>query len=123
MHGYIETLLIKNDELSADQRREYLEIARKHTKRLGELIGDLFELSKLDSASIHPSVEAFSLTELLYDIVHEYDLDASKCDVTLEIVAPNDPIIVYADIALMQRVFENLIRNALKFDLPTTAAA
>ncbi len=115
MHGYVETLLIKNDELSADKRREFLEIARKHTKRLGELIGDLFELSKLDSASIQPSVEAFSLAELLHDIVHEYDLDARKRNVTLEVVAPNDPAIVYADIALMQRVLENLIRNALKF--------
>jgi len=115
MHGYVETLLIKNDELSADKRREYLEIARKHTKRLGELIGDLFELSKLDSASIHPSVEAFSLAELLHDIVHEYELDAQKRDVHLTIEAPNDPAIVYADIGLMQRVLENLIRNALKF--------
>jgi signal transduction histidine kinase len=115
MHGYVETLLIKNDELGPEQRREYLEVARKHTKRLGELIGDLFELSKLDSASIHPEVEAFSLAELLHDIVHEYDLDAQKCNVKLSIIAPNEPAIVYADIGLMQRVLENLIRNALKF--------
>lgn len=115
MHGYVETLLIKNDELSADKRREYLEIARKHSKRLGELIGDLFELSKLDSDSIHPSVEAFSLAELMHDIVHEYELDAHKRNVTLAIKAPSDPTMVYADIGLMQRVLENLIRNSLKF--------
>lgn len=115
MHGYVETLLIKNDELSTEERREYLEIARKHTLRLGELIGDLFELSKLDSASIHPSMEAFSLAELLHDIVHEYKLDAQKRNVTLEITAPDDPTIVFADIGLMQRVLENLIRNSLKF--------
>jgi two-component system OmpR family sensor kinase len=35
--------------------------------------------------------------------------------VRLTIEAPNDPAIVYADIGLMQRVLENLIRNALKF--------
>jgi len=115
MHGYVETLLIKNDELSPDKRREYLEIARKHTQRLGELIGDLFELSKLDSASIHPTVEAFSLAELLHDTVHEFGLDAEKRNVNLTIEAPNDPSIVYADIGLVQRVLENLIRNALKF--------
>lgn len=115
MHGYVETLLIKNDELSAEQRREYLEIARKHTLRLGELIGDLFELSKLDSASIHPSIEAFSLAELMHDIVHEYELDAQKRNVTLSINAPEDPAVVYADIGLVQRVLENLIRNSLKF--------
>ena len=115
MHGYVETLLIKNDELSPDKRREYLKIARKHTQRLGELIGDLFELSKLDSASIHPTVEAFSLAELLHDTVHEFGLDAEKRNVNLTIEAPNDPSIVYADIGLVQRVLENLIRNALKF--------
>ncbi len=115
MHGYVETLLIKNDDLSADKRREYLEIARKHTLRLGELIGDLFELSKLDSANIQPTVETFSLAELLHDIVHEYELDAQKLDLRLAIEAPDDTTDVYADIALVQRVLENLIRNALKF--------
>ena len=115
MHGYVETLLIKNDELSPEERREYLEIARKHTQRLGELIGDLFELSKLDSASIHPSLEAFSLAELLHGTVSEFGLDAQKRNIDLAIEAPNDPSIVYADIGLLQRVLENLIRNALKF--------
>lgn len=115
MHGYVETLLIKNDELSSGQRREYLEIARKHTQRLGELIGDLFELSKLDSASIHPNLEAFSLAELLHDTVSEFGLDARKREIHLSIEAPEEPSIVYADIGLLQRVLENLIRNALKF--------
>jgi len=115
MHGYVETLLIKNDELSPGERREYLEIARKHTQRLGDLIGDLFELSKLDSASIHPSLEAFPLAELLHDTVSEFGLDAKKRNIDLAIEAPNDPSIVYADIGLLQRVLENLIRNALKF--------
>jgi len=115
MHGYVETLLIKNDELSPEKRLEYLEIARKHTQRLGELIGDLFELSKLDSASIHPSLEAFSLAELLHDTVHEFGLDAEKRNIDLSVEAPDDPSIVFADIGLVQRVLENLIRNALKF--------
>jgi len=115
MHGYVETLLIKNDELGPEKRREYLEITRKHTRRLGELIGDLFELSKLDSASIHPTLEAFSLAELLHDTVHEFGLEAEKRNLDLSIEAPDDPSIVYADIGLVQRVLENLIRNALKF--------
>ena len=115
MHGYVETLLIKNDDLSAEKRREYLEIARKHTQRLGALVSDLFELSKLDSASIHPTLEAFPLAELLHDTVSEFGLDAEKRHVELTIEAPEDPGIVYADIGLVQRVLENLIRNALKF--------
>ena len=115
MHGYVETLLIKNDDISAETRLEYLEIARTHTRRLEKLIGDLFELSKLDSASIHPNLEAFSLAELLHDTVHEFGLDAEKRNVDLTIETPGDPGTVHADIGLVQRVLENLIRNALKF--------
>ena len=115
MHGYVETLLIKNDELSTATRLEYLEIARNHTRRLEKLIGDLFELSKLDSASIHPNLESFSLAELLHDTVHEFGLDAERRNVGMTIETPDDLGTVRADIGLVQRVLENLIRNALKF--------
>ena len=47
--------------------------------------------------------------------MHEFGLEAENCDVSLTIEATDDPSIVYADIGLMQRVLENLIRNALKF--------
>lgn len=115
MHGYVDTLLIKNDTLSTDERRHYLEITRRHTLRLGQLIGDLFELSKLDSASVTPNLETFSLAELLQDVTQDFELEATKAGITMKNEAVRDPAMVYADIGLMQRVLENLIRNALKF--------
>ncbi len=115
MHGYVETLLLKNDSLSVEERRRYLEITRKHSLRLRRLIGDLFELSKLDSASIQPSLEWFSLAELLQDVAQEFELEAEKRGVDITVQAAPEASVVHADIGLMQRVLENLIRNALKF--------
>jgi len=115
MHGYVETLLLKNDSLNAEERLHYLEITRKHTKRLGQLIGDLFDLSRLESHSIHPDLECFSLAELLQDVAQDFELEAQQKDIT--IITPANPgdSMVFADIGLLQRVLENLIRNALKF--------
>jgi len=115
MYGYVETLLIKNESLSADERQHYLEITRKHTQRLSQLVGDLFELSKLDSASVAPSLEHFSLADLLQDVTQEFELEAQQKEVRIQIEASPDSASVYADIGLMQRVLENLIRNALNF--------
>jgi len=115
MHGYVETLLLKNATLSAEERLRYLEITRKHTLRLGRLIGDLFELSKLDSATIQPSLEWFSLAELLQDVTQEFELEAQKKSVLIGVEAPSGPAKVHADIGLIQRVLENLLRNALKY--------
>ena len=115
MHGYVETLLIKNDTLSAEERLHYLEITRKHTKRLGQLIGDLFDLSRLEAHSINPELEYFSLAELLQDVTQDFELDAQKKDISIDVQGGPGDSMVYADIGLMQRVLENLIRNALKF--------
>ena len=115
MHGYVETLLLKNDTLSEEERLRYLEITRKHSLRLGQLIGDLFELSKLDSASIQPSLEWFSLAELLQDVTQEFELEAEKRGIRIEVDAQQEVSMVHADIGLLQRVLENLLRNAVRY--------
>ena len=115
MQGYLETLIIKAKELSEEQRDRYLRIARRHTVRLGTLIGDLFELSKLDAASVTPNLEAFSLAELIQDIAQEFQLEAENKNIQLEIdIDPEAPLTV-GDISLIQRVLENLVRNAIRF--------
>jgi signal transduction histidine kinase len=115
MQGYIETLLIKGDELSPEDRRQYLEVARSHARRLGTLIEDLFELAKLDSSSMNPAFEHFPLLELVQDVLQEFELEASKKHIELHIEPPQQAVTAYADIGLIQRVLENLISNALKY--------
>ncbi len=114
MHGYVDTLLIKNEELEPGQRQRYLEITRRHTQRLSQLVGDLFELSKLESAQVQPEVERFSLAELLHDVAQEFELDARTKGISIQVETKGDAAMVLADIGLMQRVLENLLRNALK---------
>lgn len=115
MQGYLETLIIKGDALSDDERDNYLRIARRHTARLGTLIGDLFELSKLDSASVTPNLETFSIPELVQDISQEFQLEAEKKDIKLSIRRATDSAYTIGDIGLIQRVLENLVRNAIRF--------
>jgi signal transduction histidine kinase len=115
MQGYIETLMIKDDSLDPATRRQYLEIARKHSAHLGRLIQDLFELARLASSRVTPEFEHFSLTELIHDIVQEFELQARESQVSLRIEPPTDVVSVYADISLIQRVLENLVGNALKY--------
>lgn len=115
MQGYVETLIIKGNSLSADERDRYLRIARRHTVRLGTLIGDLFELSKLDSATITPQLEAFSLAELVQDIALEFQLESERNGIDLQIEVSSIASLTIGDIGLIQRVLENLVRNAIRF--------
>ncbi len=115
MQGSIETLLIKGESMSDTDRDRYLRIARKHTVRLGTLIGDLFELAKLDSASVTPSLEAFSLAELVQDIAQEFHLESERKRIQLDVEADTAGALTMGDIGLIQRVLENLVKNAIRF--------
>ncbi|MEM9255312.1 MAG: ATP-binding protein [Pseudomonadota bacterium] len=114
MQGYLETVLIKQDDLSPEQQRDYLETAFKHIQRLNALIGDLFELSKLESGGVEPNLESFSLMELVQDLVQDYELQARDRGITLSAHCAQSSLMVNADIALIHRVLENLLQNALR---------
>ena len=115
LHGYIETLLLKEDKLGRDERREYLEIAILHCKRLNTLVSELFELARLDAQETQLNREPFSLPELVQDTVLKFQLSARAKHVTLSArFEPTLPF-VSADIGLVGRVLENLIENALRY--------
>jgi two-component system, OmpR family, sensor kinase len=117
LQGYLDTLLLKEGRLSSDEQRRFLEIASKHSERLGKLVDELFELAKLDSQVTPIRVEPFSMAELVQDVVMKFQLRAEQAGVLLDAeVSPGLPL-VSGDIALMERVLENLIDNAIRHTL------
>jgi signal transduction histidine kinase len=113
LQGYLETLLLKKD-LPEESRRQYLETARHHAERLGKLVGDLFELAKLESSQVELQLEDCSLAELVQDVVQKYQLEAENKDVQLTCELRQDLPFVTADLGLIERVLENLLDNALR---------
>lgn len=114
MQGYLETLLLKSETLSSDVRRQYLEIAHRHGKRLEILIEKMFELARLDSPESSLLIERFPVDELAADVVQKFRLQAEDKLVELSIQVGEPGCIVDGDVALIERVFENLIDNALR---------
>ncbi len=114
LQGYLETLLMKADTLSAEEHRQYLQIALRHSQRLGTLVAELFELAKLDSGHAELHREAFAPGELVQDVALKYRLAASEQGVRIDTDIPPDLPFVNADIGLIERVLENLLDNAIR---------
>ena len=115
MQGYAETLLIKNDNLSPDDRKKYLQIVLDSSEKLSHLIAQLFEYSKLEAKQIQPNKEPFYLQELAHDVLQNYQLLAREKGIHLKVETAENIPMVFADVALVERVIQNLMDNALKF--------
>lgn len=115
LHGYLETLLLKESQLSQQQRRQYLEIALRHSAHLARLVAELFELAKLDAEDISLHREPCAIGELVQDVLLKFQLGAREADIDLQGNIPQELPLVLADIGLIERVLDNLIDNALRY--------
>ena len=115
LQGYIETLLIKENQYTPEERRHYLEIAIRHCRRLNTLVSELLELARLESARMDLSPEPFDPRELIQDICQKFTLSAEQKEIELHQQFENAIPLVEADIALIERALENLIENALNY--------
>lgn len=115
LQGYLETLHLKRDQLTADEQRSYLATALKQTEQLSGLVSRLFDLAKLDSGQISAALEPCALGDLVQDVVQEFELTASNSGIDLQALIRPDLPLVLADIGLMERVLRNLLENALRY--------
>ncbi|MCB9248718.1 MAG: hypothetical protein H6613_09315 [Ignavibacteriales bacterium] len=71
IHGYSETILMKSETMTEEERKVHLTTILNSTERLKKLVEELFELSKLEARETKPNLEAFQLSELAQDIRHK----------------------------------------------------
>lgn len=114
LHGYLETLSLKDATLSVAERRRYLGIALDQSRKVGGLAQSLLELVRLEHGFVQPVLERFSLTDLVQDIFQKFELTAEARQVQLKANFASTVSGVFADLGLIERVLTNLFDNALR---------
>ena len=114
LHGYLETLSVKADTLSAEDRQRYLATALAQSKKVGRLAQELFELARLEYGVVKPQKETFCLSELVQDVMQKFELMAEARHQQIRLkTSPGLPLVT-ADLGMMERVLTNLLDNALR---------
>ncbi|UZE10965.1 sensor histidine kinase [Pseudomonas sp. B21-053] len=114
LHGYLETLSLKDASLSPADRRRYLGIALDQSRKVGGLAQSLLELVRLEHGFVQPVLERFSMTDLVQDIFQKFELTAEARQVELKATFAPNVSAACADLGLIERVLTNLFDNALR---------
>lgn len=113
--GYVETLQMKEETISVEERKRYINTVRESAEKLEKLVNELFELSKLEANQVQAKKEPFIISELVSDISNKYQLIAKTKNISINTNLSKELPPVLADLSLIERVMQNLIDNAMKF--------
>lgn len=113
-------VLLQNDELSEEERHEYLNNLNQYTGRLTTLIEDLFDVSKVNSGNMKLDLMKINIIALLEQSLAECgDMLEEKGLEVIRTMSSNE-IELTLDGGKTYRIFENLITNAGKYAMPHT---
>ncbi len=115
IQGYVETLLLKEDSLPQEERRQLLEVVYQNIQGLGKQVEELFELSLLDARQREPNWEPFPVAELVQDVVLKFEPLAADKSLRLVNEAPPGLPLCMGDIGMIERVISNIIDNSIKY--------
>ncbi len=112
--SFIETLHDYGEELSIEERQEFLQTVNYETDRLTRLVNDVLDLSKLESGRNY-NFDGVDLAQAIDQTLRTYQLNAKDKGIELiQDVAPDLPLVV-GNYDLLLQVLANLVGNALKF--------
>lgn len=116
--GYL-TLLRDEKQISDELREKYLSISLEKAERLEDLINEFFEITRFNLSNITLEYSKVNLTRMLEQLVYEFKPMFSKknLDCVLNIASNT---MISCDVNKMQRVFDNLLRNAVNYSFNNT---
>jgi two-component system sensor histidine kinase NblS len=112
--SFIETLHEYGEELTEEERCEFLETANRETDRLTRLVNDVLDLSRLESCKRY-HFEAVDVSQPIEQTLRTYQLNARDKGIELSHEIEPDLPAVVGNYDLLLQVFANLVGNALKF--------
>ncbi|MDF2872408.1 MAG: hypothetical protein K0R05_3983 [Anaerocolumna sp.] len=111
--GYL-TLLRDEKEISEALKEKYLAISLNKAERLEELINEFFDITRFNLTNLTLELSRVNITRMLEQIVFEAGPALKEKDLNCRLNAESD-IYIRCDIGKMQRVFDNLLRNAINY--------
>lgn len=111
--GYL-TLLRDENQISEELREKYLSISLEKAERLVDLINEFFEITRFNLSSITLEYSRINLTRMLEQLVYEFKPMLLEKNLKCELDIPPN-IMIKIDANKMQRVFDNLLRNAVNY--------
>ena len=111
--GYSETIM--NGDLTYQEIVRFSKVINQEANRMGRIVADLLQLSRIDSKKISWKKSMFPLDELAKNVCEKMQYSAKEKMHKLECIVTVKPPEVYADKDSIEQVIVNIVSNSIKY--------
>ena len=104
---------LREEATTAVDRQALIDAIEQEADRLTRLIGNLLDLSRIEAGAVHPRTDWCDLLDVISSAVSH--IPGAATDHRIRIELDGELPLVRADAAQLERVFANLIENALRY--------
>ncbi len=115
--GVLSSLRLEDDLIDAETRKELVETAYGEAERLNRLVGNLLDMSRLESGTLHISLQPCDVQDVIGSALDMLTTRLEDRPINIDI--PEDLPLVPMDYVLINQVLINLLDNAVKYAPPT----
>ncbi|WP_207649447.1 sensor histidine kinase [Anaeromicropila populeti] len=112
--GYLYLVSV-NKNLEAEKKDKYIEIAYDKSKRLENLIEDLFRYTKYSSGEVKLYKEKINIVKFMEQMIEEFYPSVQEAELELEFYSNVKEGFIFADGERLARAIGNLMVNAIKY--------
>lgn len=116
--GYLN-LLRDEEQISEELRQKYLSVSLDKAERLEDLINEFFEIAKFNLSNVTLQYSRINLSRLLEMLLYEFQPMLHEKNLNCNLKVPED-IMLRCDANKIQRVFDNLLKNAVIYSFEGT---
>lgn len=110
--GFVE--LLRDEDVSEDERRDFLDEIADQVARLQKLAVDLLDLSRMDSGSLALDVDDVDLAELARVVAREFEPATAEHATDLQLLLPDGGVAARCDRERVVQILRILLDNALR---------
>lgn len=116
--GYL-ALLKEEQDISPELQQKYLDIAWNKANRLESLINDFFEVTRMNLSAMSLEYSEVNISRMMEQIFYEFRPLFAEKGLTYQLKLEED-VIISCDVEKIERVLDNLIKNAINYSYPNS---
>lgn len=109
--------LLKREKVGplSDKQKEIISMADSNIDRLGILINDILDIAKMEDGKMELHKETLEILAVVRENCKGWQMRVNTKNITLDVITPDNPVMLNVDKARFLQILSNLINNAIKF--------